>query len=413
MVQVAYGFDSLNSNLNAGNKNYAIDTANSLNSLITAVRVKSIILDDTHPRFNEVGGWNGLGTIEYDPVDTPNISPNSTYPLARPVSPNIKNFPLINEIVYLIALPNTGIGQSTTSQTSYYINIVGIWNHPHHNGYPVNANTPPPSQQKDYTQTQVGSVRRVTDQSTEINLGKTFKERGNIHPLLPFEGDVICEGRWGNSIRFGSTVKNTPNNWSAVGTNGDPIVIIRNGQSVRADNKGWIPLTENINDDLSSIYLTSTQAISLKPASNNYLSYNNKPEAINKYSGEQILINSGRLVLNSSKDHLLLTSNKSVNLNAIDSVNIDTPTFITQANKVYLGSKNATEPILLGNSTINTLDNLINNLNAFLEICKYLASTAPGTPLIPLNVAASELSAQLKIIQGNLEKLKSKTNFIV
>jgi hypothetical protein len=277
----------------------------------------------------------------------------------------------------------------------------------------VNANTPPPSQQKDYTQTQVGSVRRVTDQSTEINLGKTFKERGNIHPLLPFEGDVICEGRWGNSIRFGSTVKNTPNNWSTIGTNGDPITIIRNGQSVRADNKGWIPLTENINDDLSSIYLTSTQAISLKPASNNYLSYNNKPEAINKYSGEQILINSGRLVLNSSKDHLLLTSNKSVNLNAIDSVNIDTPTFITQANKVYLGSKNATEPILLGNSTINTLDNLINNLNAFLEICKYLASTAPGTPLIPLNVAASELSAQLKIIQGNLEKLKSKTNFIV
>jgi hypothetical protein len=39
-----------------------------------------------------------------------------------------------------------------------------------------------------------------TDQSTEIFLGTTFKERSNIHPLLPFEGDVIQEGRWGNSI---------------------------------------------------------------------------------------------------------------------------------------------------------------------------------------------------------------------
>lgn len=409
MVQVAYGFDSLNSNLNAGNKNYAIDTANSLNSLITAVRVKSIILDDTHPRFNEVGGWNGLGTIEYDPIDTPNISPNSTYPLARPVSPNIKNFPLINEIVYLIALPNTGIGQSTTSQTSYYINIVGIWNHPHHNGYPVNANTPPPSQQKDYTQTQVGSVRRVTDQSTEINLGKTFKERGNIHPLLPFEGDVICEGRWGNSIRFGSTVKNTPNNWSAVGTNGDPIVIIRNGQSVRADNKGWIPLTENINDDLSSIYLTSTQNIPLKAASISYLSYNNKPQDINKYSGEQIILNSGRLVLNSSNDHLLLTSNKSINLNAIDSVNIDTPVFITQANEVYLGSKNAIESILLGDSTVNLLKQLTTNLKSFMDICAVLVSSPAGSPIVPLNQVASQLSTTLEQININLDNVKSKS----
>jgi hypothetical protein len=409
MVQVAYGFDSLNSNLNAGNKNYAIDTANSLNSLITSVRVKSIILDDTHPRFNEVGGWNGLGTIEYDPVDTPNISPNSTYPLARPVSPNIKNFPLINEIVYLIALPNTGIGQSTTSQTSYYINIVGIWNHPHHNGYPVNANTPPPSQQKDYTQTQVGSVRRVTDQSTEINLGKTFKERGNIHPLLPFEGDVIHEGRWGNSIRFGSTVKNTPNNWSNVGTNGDPIVIIRNGQSVRADNKGWIPLTENINDDLSSIYLTSTQNIPLKAASISYLSYKTKPQDINKYSGEQIILNSGRLVLNSSNDHLLLTSNKSINLNAIDSVNIDTPVFITQANQVYLGSKSATESVLLGDSTVNLLKQLTTNLKSFMKICSTLVSSPAGSPLVPLNQIASQLSTTLEQINLNLDNVKSKS----
>ncbi len=32
-------------------------------------RVISIVLDSTHPRFEELGGWNGLGTIEYTLVD--------------------------------------------------------------------------------------------------------------------------------------------------------------------------------------------------------------------------------------------------------------------------------------------------------------------------------------------------------
>ena len=35
----------------------------------------------------------------------------------------------------------------------------------------------------------------------------TFVEKSNIHPLLPFAGDIIHQGRWGNSIRFGSTAK--------------------------------------------------------------------------------------------------------------------------------------------------------------------------------------------------------------
>ena len=410
MVDVAFGFSSLNSNLNTGNKNYTIDTANALNNLIVAVRVKSIVLDDTHPRFKEVGGWNGLGTIEYDPVQNPSLSSNTVFPLAKPLSPNIKNFPLINEIVYIIALPNTNIGELVTSQTSYYINIVSIWNHPHHNGYPVNANIPPPSQQKDYNQSSVGSVRRVTDQSTEIFLGKTFKEKGNIHPLLPFEGDVIQEGRWGNSVRFGSTVKNTPNNWSSVGNNGDPIIIIRNGQSVKADNKGWIPITENINDDLSSIYLTSTQAIPLNPASQNYLSYkDNAPQNISKYSGQQLIFNSGRIVLNSSKDHLLLTSNKSINLNSINSVNIDSPLFIVQANEVYLGSKSATEPVLLGDSTVNLLKQLTTNLKVFMTTCKGLIAPPGGGAIIPLQQVASQLETTLEQINLNLDNIKSKS----
>jgi hypothetical protein len=407
-----YGFSALNQNLNANaNNGFAVKQAISQANLIKAVRVLSIVLDETHPRFKELGEWNGLGIIEYEDVNNPLPSPS--LPTARPLAGNFKNLPLINEIVYLVGFPNTDIDTISSNTVEYYLNIVSLWNHPHHNAYPTAPNSLPPTQQKDYVQTEGGNVRRVTDQSTEIFLGKTFKERSNIHPLLPFEGDIIEEGRWGNSIRIGSTVQNTINNWSSVGTNGDPILIIRNGQGIQTE-QGWIPTVEDINNDESSIYATSTQKIPLKASSVNYLSYpSNPPQSPDQYSGKQILINSGRLVFNTTLDHILLSSKKSINLNALDSVNIDCNTVIIQSGKLYLGSKNATEPLLLGNSTISTLNNLIDNLSAFLQVCSTVVSTAPGTPLVPLNLAANQLSAQLKVIQGNLEKLKSKSNFTV
>jgi hypothetical protein len=407
-----YGFSALNQNLNANaNNGFAVKQAISQANLIKAVRVLSIVLDESHPRFKELGEWNGLGIIEYEDVNNPLPSPS--LPTARPLAGNFKNLPLINEIVYLVGFPNTDIDTISSNTVEYYLNIVSLWNHPHHNAYPTAPNALPPTQQKDYVQTEGGNVRRVTDQSTEIFLGKTFKERSNIHPLLPFEGDILYEGRWGNSIRIGSTVQNTPNNWSSVGTNGDPILIIRNGQGIQTE-EGWVPTVEDINNDDSSIYQTSTQKIPLKASSTNYLSYkNNPPQTPDQYAGKQIIINSGRLVFNSTLDHILLSSKKSINLNAVESVNIDAPTTIIQSSKVLLGSKNATEPVLLGNSTISTLNNLIDNLSAFCQVCSTVVATAPGTPLVPLNLAANQLSAQLKVIQGNLEKLKSKSNFTV
>ena len=401
-----YGFEAFNNTININNENSISQALASLQGQITAVRVKSIILDASHPRFKELGEWNALGVIEYQQVDNPLESPQ--YSTAAPLYPNLKNYPLINEIVFLIPLPNNSIGQLNSSTQSYYVNIVSLWNHPHHNAYPSNPDTPPPTQQKDYTQTQLGSVRRVTDGSTEIYLGYTFKERSNIHPLLPFEGDVIQEGRWGNSIRFGSTVQNTPNNWSSTGTNGDPITIIRNGQRVDANSEGWVPITEDINQDLSSIYATSTQQIPLNAASKSYTSYKTAPTTPNQYSGNQIIINSGRLVFNSSADHILLSSIKTINLNAVSSVNVDTPTTIIQSNEVYLGSKDATEPVLLGDSTVNLLHTLIQNLKAFTDICSTVVGTAPGVPLGPLNAAASQLSVTLAQLDINLDSTKSK-----
>jgi hypothetical protein len=406
-----YGFSALNQQLNANaNNNFAAANAIAQANLIRAVRILSIVLDETHPRFQELGEWNGLGIIEYEDVINPLPSPS--LPIARPLTGNFKNLPLINEIVYIIALPDTEIESISSNTIEYYINIVSLWNHPHHNAFPTTPNTLPPTQQKDYTQTEAGNVRRVTDQSTEIFLGKTFIERSNIHPLLPFEGDIIYEGRWGNSIRVGSTVKDSINNWSSVGTNGDPILIIRNGQGVQTE-EGWVPTLEDINNDDSSIYSTSTQKIPLKASSTNYNSYKTSPTSPDQYAGKQILINSGRLVFNSTVDHILFSSKKSINLNAVEEVNIDTPTVTFSSGKMFLGSKNATEPLLLGNQTVTLLDQLLVNLQSFMTICSTLVSTPPGTPLGPLNIVAGQMSTILNGLQQNLNSIKSKNNFTI
>ena len=68
----------------------------------TSARVISIILDNTHPLFDENGQWDSIGTIFYDreaptpylPVKDPQSESLSYYPTAKPLFPQYKAFPL-------------------------------------------------------------------------------------------------------------------------------------------------------------------------------------------------------------------------------------------------------------------------------------------------------------------------------
>jgi hypothetical protein len=394
-----YGFKKVNNIIT----NNQIPNTGINNELLTVVRVKSIILDETHPRFKELGEWDALGTIEYENVIKPNLI--NPLPTAKPLYGNIKNYPLINEIVYILSLPSTLIGQLTSNTISYYVNTVALWNHPHHNAYPSNSNEKPSTQQKGYNQTELGNTSKITNQTLEINLGNTFVERSNIHPLLPFEGDVIYEGRWGNSIRIGSTVKNSPNTWSSIGTNGDPILILRNGQGKQTE-EGWLPVEEDINNNESSIYLTSTQNIPLEAASTNYNSYTNyTPQTPNKYAGKQVIINSGRLVFNSNTDHILLSSALTIGFNSVKGFNFDTKAnFVVDAPSIKLGSKDATQSMIKGDLLITELQSLLSQLTL-------LATSLQAVPQVAS--AATLVLSELPKISANLEKTKSNVNKLI
>ena len=384
---------------------------------IFGARVQYIILEDkTHPKlFKQFGEWNSIGGILFQYLNSPapfkDIN-NSNF--AKPLFSNVKNYPLENEVVYITSLPSNNIESDVNSTEYYYFTTINLWNSVHHNAIPdaLGNKLKPQSQQQDYQQTEAGSVRRVTDGSTEIPLGSTFKEKLNIKNLLPFEGDVIYEGRWGNSIRFGSTVNNSSviNNWSSTGENGDPILIIRNGQ-YDDGKEPWIPITEDINKDLSNLYVTSTQIIPIELSSANYNSYETPPIKPDQYNENQIILSSGRLIFNSTKDSILLSSKKTINLNSQDSVNIDAVNKVVLATKeVLIGGKDASEPIILGNKFLDDFKNMLVQLSDLCTKLPTVGSVTPYTPNVAVATSATQLQVLVKSMSEKINSYKSKVS---
>ncbi len=409
---------------------------NNAQLVIQPVRVRFTFLDIENIRqsyselYDKYNGYDALSGILFDSFTAPtqpasegnvdNLLEN--YNFAKPLFPNMRQVPLVNEIAYIITFPSVDTQDPDfvdLNRTEYYYFLpINLWNTTHQNGFPdplVQWNEEESSEPKinSYTNAQAGATQNTTEPENEdINLGDTFEEKEGIKNLQPYEGDIIYEGRWGQSIRFGSTVLNK-NPWSTQGTNGDPIFMLVNGQS-QTQTQPWIPTNENINEDLNSIYATSTQQIPINVASTNYDSYpSDPPIAPNQYIENQIILNSGRLLFNSKSDHILLTSGKSVNINAYSSFNVDTENVFIQSNKIYLGSKDANEPLLLGNQTVDLLSELITTVKSFATICKTIVGVPAGVPMATLNAIASTTEASLKVIEKDLKNITSKDNFTI
>ena len=383
---------------------------------VFSARVRYAQTDDTNSSmFDQFGEWSTIGCIFFDKLNNPNPNPEVTSnSFARPLFPNNSNIPLKNEIVYVIGLPNNEVQSDVNQISYYYFQSVNIWNSTHHNAIPdpINESSIPESQQQDYIQTEAGSVRRVTDGGTEIDLGKNFQEKLSIRNLQPYEGDLIYQGRWGQSLRFGSTITDAsiPNTWSKSGENGDPITIIKNGQS-EEESDPWIPQVENVNTDKSSIYLTTTQEIPIEVSSNDYSSYSSSPIATPIFNEEQIILNSGRLLFNSKSDSILLSSNDTINLNSLNSLNVDTPKTIIASKEIYLGDKNATEPVILGDKFLDDFQKLLSSL---ISLCNALGTPiGTPTPFVPnaaIPAPATQTLVKAQRMLNKIQQYKSKVS---
>jgi hypothetical protein len=229
-------------------------------------RVKSIVLGpykggtkDRDPDYNSPAD---LGKIKYELLYSPlgtSFSGAVSEP-AYPMSGFLKHYPIVNEIVLMITGPSDGLNDSFSNQKTFYFPPYNLWNDSNHNAFPnlnewadfLNNNANQPGYSGNSTA------------APKLPLGYTFGEKF-VRTLQPFEGDIILQSRFGQSIRFGTTVpeQKKSNTWSNSGGTSDPITIITNEQGRRPELSQFDTFVEDVNRDGSAIYMTSTQEINI------------------------------------------------------------------------------------------------------------------------------------------------------
>ena len=377
MVDYSYNFHSnAPARVNSGDNN-----STSQNQMIP-VRVIDVILDDTQqPDWDNLGKSEAIGAIRYAPLtrDT-NEEDTSVLPVAYPLVNDFKKLPLKNEIVFLVTAPGNQLDGSKLNVKTYYNTVVNIWNHPNHAGFPK-------------------------DTSKELDLGPDIQELTDVNPLQPFPGDIIMDGRQGQSIRLGGFL--SPKNILTDNRNtGKPFTILSNGQK-EADDP-FNPIIEDINEDASSIYLVSDHTVPLEQSRDKTDSYgvpqNPRPDKAKEYRGSQVLVNGGRLYFNAKDEGIFLNSNKYLELQS-EYVNIDAEREVSlDAELILLGKAVAEapqsfrEPVLLGHQTAVFLNKLLGSVE---RIAKTMRS-AKGYKRIPL----AELNNRGKSEVKTLRKLK-------
>ena len=348
-------------------------------------RVVDIILDDKHPEYAKYGYSDSIGLIKFTTLGVREekgveIDEEEYAGIAVPLRRNSNLYPLKN--------------QSSRGKV-YYQTVVSIYNHTHHNALPP------------------------TTGSKGVNIGEGIDEQSNLAPLQPLPGDHIIEGRLGQSLRFSGGLSEK-SIWTDDTNKNKPITVLRNGQ--REIKGGFASIMEDINEDDTSIYLTSNHMIPLTLANNKRDTYNEKPDNPTNYQGSQLLFNSDRITLNAKKSDILISSAESIGFNS-KSAHIDADDYMCfDADKIYLGRRARAnegankQPVVLGHRMEAFLGDLIDQLIAVSKAMG-IATTLFGVPIPTINLRGASAEIVLTELKRQLNPkgkstLKSNKTFV-
>jgi hypothetical protein len=383
--------------------------------------VYSVILDDTHPYLKNREDTKNkesifIGAIQYRLTGQPS-NDEASLPIAYPLDKNLKTLPVKNESVEIIK----GAGGTT------YYKRIGPELSPFVDADPNSISklfTPVQATENasaEYSKVQsTGIARSNTNESSKFNgYGDYFIYEKGIHKLKLWEGDTLFESRFGQSIRF-SGYNNDVKKYS-------PSIIIRNGEN--ADSKKLLDnqiTTEDINRDGSIITMTSDKFqlgfVPGKVDDKGKGDFETKPESFENYPdklvGDQILVNSGRIILSAKTGEMLFYSKKNYgfisdgglsidNKGGIDVSTKDNINFITNnrdfaihsgKGSIFLGDTEL-EPLVKGKKLVELLAELIDAIVAQ----NYL------TPSGPSKIGPENLPTFSKI-KSKLNDILSKLN---
>ena len=259
-------------------------------SLVTA-EVLDVIVNTEHPEYS---GREDIGKIRAN-VMTGTGQSAARAKWFKPLSTTIHTFPLIGELVSMT------LGSSVRSQDRsrisvyYWSSVISVEGNRNNNA--------------------LENASFYSSNYTNDSKGETFKEQDIPH-VESFEGDTIIQGRWNNSIRFGSSVDTdkVSNMWSMGSAAGDPILILTNDM---ADG------TDDPNADGSTIMMTSTQKLDIALANSEAPATVAIPTGpvlphlppLNMYMGKpQIVISSDRLIFNAKGDSVFIAAKNNISL---------------------------------------------------------------------------------------------------
>lgn len=364
-------------------------------------KVYAVILDERSVPENvwlENGGWAGIGTILYQvyneneepPLEDITDSFLATLPTALPLFPNQKYFPLPGEIVLLQTLPSAPSPITNKTEETYYTSVINAWNSPQFNGLFI-------------------------EQDKNL-LYNSFNENSEFRGVRTFEGDYVLEGRFGNSIRFGSTNKVGAEDLTPWSTNpseidNNPIMILSNQHGFKPNNSDLY--VEDINKDGASLYLSSQQVIPLN-IGNIILSNITSPTGIRDYINPQAVINADRTIISSKEDEVLVFGRTGVELYSQGPVYMQSNKvgITLQDNNIFLGPYNnaqTTQPLVLGNNLREFLSGLLKALSTFSTDIIDPKATPEGITITDIALAAEGLQAYISNNMKNLEN----TNYLL
>jgi hypothetical protein len=258
--------------------------------------VVDVITNDEHPDYT-ADGYN-VGVVKFRFIDSQEHASETSLNFAFPIESNVSQYPLLNEIVLVVE----GLNRH------YYTNIFNTSNRvTAHALFGIKEDLAelesPAQRSQNYDENAAGGAPMPDNsEASEDRLGNDFVDKADVYRLRHQEGDIIIEGRSGHSIRFGSNQEREQ----------APNVLIRVGPNPVAERSVETPfglIDEDINLDLSSIWMVTDQIVPLEFATvrddSHFKSMERPPSSL---EGNQILINTDRLVVNTKRDKLLVST---------------------------------------------------------------------------------------------------------
>lgn len=259
--------------------------------------VVDIVVNDSHPEY-DTDGYN-VGAVKFRFINTDAFTAESQLNWGYPLESNVTDYPLLNEIVLVIPALNrfywtkkVNVSNRVTAQPLFGLNDS------------LKTRQTQTQKSSDYSRVaDGGSPNTQNSQAESDRLGQTFVDKEQVFRLRSQEGDIIYEGRSGHSIRFGSNIEadQAPNIFIRCGP--DPT------QTPLPADSEFALVDENIDGDLSSIWITSDQVVPLTFATidvdSHFKSVEDKPATLN---GNQIIVNTDQLIFNTKGGRMLVST---------------------------------------------------------------------------------------------------------